>query len=778
MKIQKYLLLQLLFAFASLAYGQTTFQTVRGTVTEQGSGNPVFAAEITCLCNGTAQKTLTDSSGRFRLENIPVGRQSFIISKTGFTDRSFNNMDVSAGKELVLSVILEEKYESLDAAKITVKKTPREKPINDMATVSARQFSVEETQRYAAAVNDPARMAMGFAGVMSPDDGNNMIVIRGNAPNGLIWRMEGMDIPNPNHFSNVGTSGGGITILSAQLLSNSDFITGAFPAEYGNGLSGVFDLNLRKGNNEKREHTLQFGLLGLDLATEGPLGRKGGSYLVNYRYSTLSMISALGIELGDAVTKFQDLSYNIHLPLEKRIKLSFFGFAGLSDQNSKAFLDTNEWKVNPYRRYTWNFRANSIFNGAKIEWQAGKKHQVEFKTGMGITGNGADESIYDKNYNSRMRERQNFDQTRLTFNAQSQYKFSTRSRLRSGITVSHQYFDLSHEIEDSNQVLRSDLKNSGNTQVLQAYSQWQFRPVARLTLTPGIHALYLRLNNSYSVEPRMGIRYQITKKNWISGGFGMHSQVQPLGNYFYENKNGNTPNKNLKLTKATHYVIAFDQLLGNAWHFKTEAYWQQLRNLVVSPKTGSTYCQVNSLDGYYLDTLISTGKGKNYGVEITLEKFFSKQSYLLITSSLSDSRYTDAHGEEHSTRFNVGRTLSVLGGKEWNIRNNRLGVNLKLMWIGGMRDNPINIEASKNAGYTIRDYTRTYEWQNPDYVRMDTKIMYKINKKKHSITWSLDLQNSTNRANVWGSYYDNRTQKVAYSKQAPLIPILAYKIEF
>jgi len=125
-----------------------------------------------------------------------------------------------------------------------------------MSAVSARAFTVEETQKYPAAINDPLRMATNFAGVASLDDGMNQIVIRGNSPTGLLWRMEGIDIPNPNHFAAKGSSGGGISILSSQLLSNSDFITGAFAADYGNALSGVFDLNLRKGNNEKRETTL------------------------------------------------------------------------------------------------------------------------------------------------------------------------------------------------------------------------------------------------------------------------------------------------------------------------------------------------------------------------------------------------------------------------------------------------------------------------------------------------------------------------------------------
>lgn len=753
-------------------------QTVRGSVFENTTGLAIAGAKIICSCLGNPQTTFTDSNGEFRFTAVPVGRQSFVFSASGFYDKHIQHLDVSSGKELVLHPALEEKVETTGTAVITVRKDPREKPINDMAAVSSRQFSVEETQRYAAAVNDPARMAMGFAGVIAPDDGNNIIVIRGNAPNGLIWRMEGMDIPNPNHFSNVGTSGGGVTILSAQLLSNSDFFTGAFPAEYGNGLSGVFDLRLRKGNNEKREHTIQFGLLGLDLATEGPLGKKGGSYLLNYRYSTLSMISALGIELGDAVTRFQDLSYNIHLPVNKKIQLSFFGFTGLSNQFSSAKLDTGLWATNPEKAFQWDFLANSIFNGGKISWQAGKRHHIELKTGLGLIQNGYNEKEYTKELLAQTRYKERYNQARFTLAVQSRYRSGRRSQLRSGVIFNRQYFDLFQDVTNAQKQLVRNLESEGNAPVLQAYSQYQLRPGLRWTINAGLHGLYFGLNGTASVEPRLGVKYKTGKKNWLSAGYGMHSQVLSIATYEVKNASGGFPNRNLKLAKANHYVVGFDQLFGKSWHVKTEVYKQQLYNLAVSPEPGNPFYLGNSLEGYYPDTLISTGKARSYGAEITIERFFTGNYYVLVTGSLSDAKYTDAHGKTHNSRFNVGHTLAVLGGKEWIFGSNRLSANFKLHWLGGMRDNPIDLVASRQEQRTVRDYSRPFTWQNPDYFRVDTKISYKINRKKHSITWSLDLQNSSNRKNVWGSYYDKNKDRIAYYTQAPLIPILAYKVEF
>src|SRR5688572_16118326 len=262
-------ILKLLFLITTLlaltkTQAQVLTQTIRGTVVDKISKSPLPGASVIIADAQPMIGTTTDPDGNFKLTKVPVGNHTVRISFMGYIDMSIPNVVVNSGKEVVLNIPLEENIVQMEAIVIE-EKIDKNKPLNDMANVSARTFSVEETRKYAAAVNDPARMVASFAGVVQTSDGNNSVSIRGNSPYGLIWRMEGVDIPNPNHFANVATSGGGISILSTQLLTNSDFLTGAFPAEYGNALSGVFDLNLRKGNNEQREYTVQAGFLGMDV---------------------------------------------------------------------------------------------------------------------------------------------------------------------------------------------------------------------------------------------------------------------------------------------------------------------------------------------------------------------------------------------------------------------------------------------------------------------------------------------------------------------------------
>lgn len=268
----QFLCILILLLHAGVSQSQGLTQRIRGAVTDQILSRPLTGATVTLLDEGGREErsTITDSNGNFYFRDVPIGRRQLRISHIGFKESVLDNILVEAGKESVLNIPLEAAAHTENEVVVRAG-SRRNRPLNEMSVVSSRAFTVEETQKFPAAVNDPLRMATSFAGVIAPFDGNNDIVIRGNSPTGLLWRMEGVDIPNPNHFSSAASSGGGISILSAQLLSNSDFLTGAFPSEYGDALSGVFDLHLRKGNNEKREYTLQAGVLGLDASAEGPL---------------------------------------------------------------------------------------------------------------------------------------------------------------------------------------------------------------------------------------------------------------------------------------------------------------------------------------------------------------------------------------------------------------------------------------------------------------------------------------------------------------------------
>jgi CarboxypepD_reg-like domain/TonB-dependent Receptor Plug Domain len=778
---KKFLFLVLCTTLAENLQAQELTQTIRGTVADKVSQMPLPGANVLLLNTNPPIGVTTDVDGQFKINKVSIGNHTLKITFIGYKDIIVPNVIVNSGKEVVMTILLEEDATQLQEIVITA--TEKDRALNDMSVVSARTFSVEETRKFAAAVNDPARMVTSFAGVVSAEDGNNSISIRGNSPYGLLWHMEGIDIPNPNHFANAGTAGGGISILSSQLLANSDFTTGAFAAEYGNALSGVFDLKLRKGNNEKHEHTFQAGFLGMDAAAEGPLAKNyKGSYLVNYRYSTLSLLSKIGVPIGDYVTNFQDLSFNIHMPTTENSSLTVFGFGGLSDQKGEAEKDSLKWETD-FERYNSVYRSNTGAVG--IKYSSILNSDAHLQNAVVFSGNeiAYEQEALDKQYNPFMDYTQKYANSKITFSSVLNYKLSSRYNLRSGMYFNQLYYSLNQrELNDETNSFETQLNANGSTQSIQAFSQLNIKASDKLTLNAGIHYLQLLLNNSFSVEPRFSASYAISHIQRINIGYGLHSQIQPLGTYFGEYEQNGTAiraNENLGLSKSHHFVAGYDRSLNEHLRIKFETYYQHLYNIPVKASVNSSFSLINRQWDYETDPLVNNGLGRNYGVEITFEQFMYNNLYFLLSASLYESKYKATDNIWRDTRYNGNANITFTAGREFTFKKNRVfGLNIRTIYSGGFRDTPINVAESMAKGETVYYEDRAFTDQNPGYFRSDLRLSLKRNKAKSTHTLALDIQNVSNRKNVFGNYFEPLTGDVKTAYQTPLIPILSYKIEF
>ena len=777
-----------LFSFfvllCSHVLGQQLTQTVRGTVVDKISKTTMPGATVVIVGSDPLIGSTTDLDGNFKLSQVPVGTHTVRISFVGYQDVTLPNVIVNSGKEVVLTVPIEEDIVKMEELVVTAEKNiEKNKPLNDLATVSARTFSVEETRKFAAAVNDPARAAISFAGVVSGNDGNNTISIRGNSPFGLLWRMEGVDIPNPNHFANVGASGGGISILSSQLLGNSDFMTGAFAAEYGNALAGVFDLNLRKGNNEKREYTVQAGFLGTDVAVEGPFSKNyRGSYLVNYRYSTLSVLSKIGVNVGDAVTNFQDLSYNFYLPTTRYGNFSLFGFGGLSDQNQDAKRDSSKWE-NDFQRYNSAYFSNTGAAGIKHAFNLGSNSYVQ--SALVVSGNdsGYEEDRLDNSYVPQFNFKRNFINKKITASSVLNHKFNARHSIRSGIYYNKYFYSLrQRHLDAETDQIETPLDTKGDVSTVQLFSQWNYRITEQFTFNYGLHYLTLLENGSSSLEPRASLKYELDDQQSVSLGYGLHSQMQPVGVYEAQvlvNDTYTKPNKDLGFNKAHHIVLGYDRSLTQHLHVKAETYYQHLYNIAVRNDINSPISTLVIEEGYYTEPMVNEGTGRNYGLELTLEQFTHNNLYFLLSTSLYDSKYKALDGVLRNTRFNGNHAVSFTAGKDFVWKKNRtFGVNMRAIYTGGLRSTPIDLEKSKELGRTEYIESLAFTQQMPDYFRTDLRFSLKRNLTRSTRTLSLDLQNATNQRNLGGQYFEPRSGEMKKWYQLPLLPVLSYRVEF
>lgn len=788
--------MRILILFFSLSLGilspihaQDLTQTIRGTVNDKQTQSPLPGALVQILDTDPAIAIGTDENGKFKFNQVSIGRKSIRISYLGYKEKIINII-LSSGKETVLTVELEESVIQGEEVVITAE-TDKTKTNNKIASVSARAFTIDEASRYAGSRNDPARMAANFAGVSGANDSRNDIIIRGNSPLGVLWRLNGLDIPNPNHFGSTGSTGGPISILNNNTLDNSDFMSSAFPAGYGNATAGIFDLKMRSGNNEKMEYLAQMGFNGVELGIEGPFSKKkNASFLLNYRYSNLIIFQKLGVNFGtgNAVPQYQDIVFKADIPTEKWGKFSFYGLGGLSYIALKDSDKDKKENLYGYSGKDTYFKANIGIAGMYYTYIIDPSSYFRFNAGLSSQYNHVIADSIDPNtqpFQAFPYYRQVSSTTKYTANMAYHKKFNTRNHLI--VSVYDELYDIlfidSSKARSPKFYTLRDF--NGLTSLYQTAVNWQHKRSDRLTFNTGIHGQLFALNNSFSVEPRLGMRYSISEKQSISAGLGMHSQLSPMYVYFSSatlpDGNRVETNRNLDFTRSAHAVIGYDVNLGKYTRIKSEIYYQHLYQVpvMIRPNYFSALNLGADFNSPNVDSLVNNGEGKNYGIEFTLEKFYHKGYYYLFTGSLFESKYKGSDGIERNTAFNGNYVVNLLAGKEWKWKEKHiLSLDIKLTAAGGKHYVEVDLEKSKYYNREILIASTAFEKKHPDYFRMDIKPSYKLNLSKSTLEWSIDIQNVTRHDNVFQQIYDIPAKELKTEYQLKFFFIPQFRMTF
>ena len=770
---------------SAISFAQNNKQNIRGVVLDKLSQTPIIGA-IIAVQNSTKQ-VQTDNSGNYLLTDMAPDRYEIKVSFSGYKEVIIPNVIVTSGKEVILDITMEDEFNKLN--EVVVKASNKAGTINKLASVSARTFSMEEVNRFAGGRSDVARLAANFAGVSTPDDSRNDIVIRGNSPVGVLWRIDGMNVTNPNHFASVGTTGGAVSALNTNLLKNSDFFTSAFPAEYGNANSGVFDIGFRNGNSKKRETTVQLGVItGLEATTEGPINKeKGSSYLVGYRYSLAGVAQAAGVDIGTTATPtYQDLTFKLNGGTTKFGKFSLFGILASStiniDGGNSNTLYGNGNQV--------DFASKIGILGLNHFKQINSKSYMSSTIGLNYTNNTINSYDFDRaTSTSFTKEMSDVGKTGYNFSTTYNLKINSKVFFKAGIQDELMGLDLFYKTkQNSNDTWKQIWDTNSYTNLAQAFVHGKFNLSDQLTLNAGLHSQKFFLNESFSIEPRLGLKYAINSQSSFNLGYGLHSQMQPINVYFLQTQNQDGSysynNKNLDFTKSQHFVLGYDLQPLKDWRLKTEIYYQQLSNVPVNTFS-SSYSMLNTGSSFKTeleDNLTNTGTGKNYGAEVTIEKFFSNGYYGLFTSSLYSSKYKGSDGIERSTAFNGKYVFNILGGKEWKVgseNRNKFATDIKFTNAGGRAYTPIDLTASQSLNREVVS-SDAYSANYTNYFRLDVKGTYTINSKNKQLSqsFSFDLQNVSNHKNMFSQSYDNQRQNVSTTYQLGFFPNFIYKLQF
>ncbi len=768
---------------------------LRGRVLDAENLEPMLGASIEVLGLDPAVGSSTDEDGLFRFDGLKVGRYDLMVHYLGYETKQVGQVLVTTGKEQFLEIRLYPALLAIEEVLVKGRYNPAQ-TINEMTTNSARSFSIEEASRFAAAISDPARMALTYAGVTgNGDDLSNEIIIRGNSSRGLLWRLEGVEIPNPNHFSDLGGTAGNISMLSASTLTNSDFYTGAFPAEFGNALSGVFDLRMRSGNWEKREHKFQIGSLGIEASAEGYL-KKGtrASYLINYRYSTIDLIDHLLPSLPTQVNPFQDLSFKINVPTHKLGTFSLFGLGGKNATGGDMIADTSNFQ---FKWQLQDFIVKQNMGVVGLVHRYVQSDKSYLRTTLSVSQYGYKDQTWelqpDRGFISEVIDATAFQHNELALNVMYHSKLGVTNSLRVGANWRRKSFDYDYVSVADADSLTSFLDHRGNTSFSDAYIQLNSQLSDQWSLQAGVNASYLRLNGSYGIDPRVGIKYIPSSTHTWALATGIYSKPDHISTYFIDRKaiNGVSefPNRDLPMMKAWHVVASYDRQMSNDRRLRLEGYYQFLFDVPVGVDSNNVFSILNTSNAFgviFLNdrdgaAMIPEGTGMNYGLELTFEKFYSQGSYYLLTASISDSRFSTMRGQWYATRYATNYASNFLYGKEWPVglrKKNAISANGRLVFVGGLRTSPILLEESMAANETVIDLERYNSQHLPYYFRVDLGIHYRINAKRMTHTFSLESQNLTNRQNTEGIFYDPVRMRRAVSSQNGLIPFLNYRIEF
>jgi hypothetical protein len=762
------------------------FQIIKGIVVDKTSQVPLAGANVILVNSDPLNGTVTDLSGNFVLKNVPSGRQSLRVSFIGYQSTDLTDLIVSSAKETVLKIELEENIYT--AGEVTISSEIRkDKPLNLMALVSARSFTIEETDKYAGSYGDPARMAANYAGVLSSRDNRNDIIIRGNSSMGLQYRMDGIEIANPNHFGALGTTGGPISVINTNLLTNSDFLTGAFPAEYGNALAGIFDLKMRTGNTERREYWTQMGFNGLEFGTEGPVSRKSGSsYLAAYRYSFVDILEKLGVELDESA-KYQDLSIKLNFPTKNAGTFSLIGIGGTSrikilDSES----DQEDWT---FETHGEDINTGSAVLSFGISNQYFFNESTRIKTDLSFVGSNVSTQI--DTFGLTSPEKFNWageksTELKYTITSSLKKKIDAKNNFAFGITGDKYDVDYSDStFFKGNYRIETDSRDLFS--LLRAYSQWERRYIYRLTSYLGLNFQYLTLNSSVSLEPRAGLLWEISPLQTFNFGMGMHSQMQPRMMYYVESLDTDgksvLSNRQLDFSKSLHFVLGYNFLIAENLRLKAETYYQHLYNIPVSESIPQ-YSILNEGTQYFVDrqdSLVNNGTGTNYGLELTLEKFFDRNYYFLFTGSLFQSKYKGYDGTERSTSFNCNYILNGVAGYELPLgkRKNRILIlGLRMTWAGGRPYVPFDQQATVTNREVVYDWNRAYQEKYEDYLRGSFRFGIRRNEKGFNMQFYIDLQYRANYTYVYLYRIDIVTGEIVKTYKMGFYPLGVWRIQF
>ncbi|HLF64145.1 MAG TPA: hypothetical protein VI603_10345 [Saprospiraceae bacterium] len=769
-----------LFSFIFfIAYTVKSYtQTIRGFIYDNATHQPIAQANVFITGDGGTIQLESDDNGQFLYEPKHGGRFDVIISHLSYELVHLQALQLSSTKDVVLEIPMTARIRELTEVNILAA---------SVRSVNNRFYTTteEETRRFPATFFDPARTATLFPGIYAANDQANGLVINGLSPALMQWYLEGIPILNPNHLANAGTlsdrssaTGGGVNMLSNQVLATTSLVTGALPARYGDAVSGVMDMQFRPGNVRKPEHTVQVGLLGIDFGTEGRLKKDSeASYLVNYRYSTIGLLSALGVDFGDEKINFQDLNFNIHYPLSVQggyVKV--FGLGGISKTDLDGPKEPAE-RMDSRDISKVEYDAGAAIGGATLQYPM-RKGVIKATMAISYTKSDRAEDRLGPTallpYSNELSKQTKFS-TRVDWQGQR----SNRLTVNGGVGLTYYSVNANGGYPQSGPFVVK-----GNTTLFRPYTQVSYVVTGDVVLRGGLAISILSGraanddNSSGTIvpEPSLHVYWQAGEKFSIETGYSFSGMTTPQVTF----QQGSMLDLDLLRTHTFSFVFR-DQIRSSTQLAGIINYYA-LTHVPADADIMSNYT-ILSEAGYPRSGPFSLeGKGRTISLALALRQDVYKGTFARAGIGWVHATHQGSSGILFSTAYDTGPWASFTGGKEWTsgkeYGDRVFGLNGGMHWRGGLRDQEIDLEESRAAGYTVYDDEGNFVIEVEDYFRIDLRVYLKKDKINKTATWSLDVQNLLSRENAFFSLYDPFLDAIRQTKQLGIIPVLSYRVDF
>ncbi|MCX6145996.1 MAG: TonB-dependent receptor [Candidatus Kapabacteria bacterium] len=767
---------------ASFSQSVIPVQKIKGEIRNSANQQTVIGATVVLFDQKIKKGIRSNSKGSFKFDSIPVGRYSLKISSIGF-ETQIQNIILTSGKELILKIELNESYVLANAIEVTASKE-KFLPINEANIVSFTQFNLDDVERFAGSRGDPARMAQNFAGVLGVSNLRNDIIIRGGSPTELLWRLDGLDLPNPNHFGTQGATGGPVGQINSGLLNNSDFVTGGFPSEYGDKMSGVFDLRTRNGNEEKYEYLAQISYNGAELGVEGPLQFAKGSFIANYRYSFLDLFKEIGMDLGIVgVPRYQDGMIKMHFIPDEKNQINITALYGRDNifmqRDNLSDVVTGDWNLKSGNNnfaigLTWQYLFSDNLFGKLLIGTVNDKYNTNIDS-ISCDQNDIHKVIsLDKWFSQNSME----GYSNLKYNLF--YTPYTNHWITFGLEGRYKVYELDEKRYSAGwgDYSNWDLNKIGNTLQTLSFINWNWKISPKFTSNLGLHSQYLKISNKYTLEPRLALSWNFTDGQFLNLALGIHRQSLPLLLYFSSNINNS-----LDFMESKHLVLGYSNRLSENMIFKAETYYKDISKVPVSIGVSDYWSFLNigtnfgSIGGK--ENLISNGTGKCFGAEFSLIKHFSDGYYLTTTASYVRQKYKGSDGIERYGGFDNIYIINLLAGYEWKISDIfTIEFSGKYTLAGGAPFTPIDTITSRAYNQTYYLTSQPFSIRKPDYKRFDIKIDFRTNFEKVSIIGYVSIENLFNIKNVLEYQWSNSKQKIESVYQLGIFPLGGVRFEF